>query len=103
MSQHHKTTRQDKKDYTQFRAECADQDLPCWICTGLIDYDAPHDDYQNDARFQRDHFWPASTHPELYYEPTNWRPAHAGCNRDRGNEDVTGGLGILSRQWVPTN
>lgn len=101
MSQHHKSTRQDKKDLAAFRAECATDDLPCWICKGLIDYDAPQDDYKNDDRFQRDHFWPASTHPDLYYDPTNWRPSHAGCNRERGNDDVSGGLGILSRQWVP--
>lgn len=102
MSKHHKSTRQDRADRAKFKAECQAEDRPCWLCGGAIDYDAPHDDYDNDDRYQRDHFFPASTHPELYEDPSNWRPSHAGCNRDRSNDDATGGLGIPSRQWIPT-
>lgn len=103
MSQHHKSTRHDRAARKAYRAECADQDLPCWLCHGAIDYNASWDDWGNNDRFQRDHFYPASTHPELYDDPTNWRPSHAGCNERRGNSDAIGGLGIPSRQWAPAH
>lgn len=83
----------------EFRARCEADRLPCWLCGMGIDYAAPHDDYKNDERFQLDHFHPWSTHPELREDPSNFRPSHAGCNRERSNGSPRPPLGIPSRQW----
>lgn len=93
-------TRRMHKLRDEYKPECAAEDLPCWLCGLPIDYEAPFDDYANDDRFQLDHFYPVSTHPELQEDPTNFRPSHAGCNRDRGNGAPTLGLGILSQQFA---
>lgn len=102
MSQHHNSTRADRIAKKKFKDECKAADLPCWLSGCSIDYDAAWNDFDNPRRFQRDHFFPASTHPDLYYDPSNWRPACAECNEARGNSMAIGGLGIPSRQWVPT-
>ena len=99
MSQHHKTTRADRAAYAEYVIDCKAADAPCWLCAQDIDYEAALDDYSNDDRFQRDHYYPASTHPELYYDRANWRPSHAGCNRERGNGAPMPALGSLSRAW----
>ena len=84
-----KITRQFIKDRAEYRAQCAEENLPCWICgMGHIDYEAPFDDYANDDRF------------ELQHDPSNFRPSAAGCNRTRGNGPPRPGLGILSRAWT---
>lgn len=101
MSQHHNSTRADRIA-KKFKYECAASDLPCWLSGCTIDYDAAWNDFDNPRRFHRDHFFPASTHPDLYYDPSNWWPACAECNEARGNSMAVGGLGIPSRQWVPT-
>lgn len=93
-------TRRQHTQRIQFRAECEEHDRRCWICLIPIDYAAPFDDYTNDDRFQEDHFYPVSTHPELQDDPENKRPSHAGCNRERGNGAPNVGLGTLSREWV---
>lgn len=84
----------------EFRDECRKAGAPCWVCAGEIDYAAPHNDWKNDNRFQLDHYWPVSTHPQLQEDKSNFRASHAGCNRDRGNEAPEGDLGLLSREWV---
>lgn len=85
----------------EFRAQCVEEDAPCWLCGQRnIDYPAPFDDYSNDDRFQLDHYWPVSTHPELQADPANFRASHAGCNRERGNKPPRPGLGIPSQVWV---
>jgi hypothetical protein len=90
-----------KADRAEFRAACAEANLHCWLCSQAIDYDAAHDDYGNDDRFELDHYYPVSTHPELQADPANYRPSHAGCNRARGNDTVTSTLaGTLSRDWT---
>lgn len=83
----------------EFRERSKSANAPCWMCGMPIDYDATADDYKNDDRFELDHFQPWSTHPELREDPTNFRPSHAGCNRERGNGEARPGLGTLSRQW----
>lgn len=73
----------------------------CWICGQPIDYEAAPDDYSNDDRFELDHYYPVSTHPHLQEDPANFRPAHAGCNRTRGNSSNISSLaGTLSRDWT---
>ncbi|MBW9093118.1 hypothetical protein JNB62_05435 [Microbacterium jejuense] len=93
-------TRRQHKQRIEFRAECEANDELCWICGLPIDYDAAHDDYANDDRFQEDHYWPVSTHPHLQDDPDNKRASHAGCNRERGNGAPVVDLGIPSRQWA---
>lgn len=84
-----------------FFVECKAAGLPCWLCDMAIDYDAEPDDYANDSRFQLDHYHPSSTHPELHEDPANFRPSHAGCNRERGNEMPSPSLfGTRSRDWM---
>lgn len=96
-----KTTRQFVKDRAAFRAKCADENAPCWIC-GMdhIDYEAPFDDWTNPDRFELDHYYPVSTHPELQHDPANFRPSSHSCNNDRGNGPPRPGLGTLSRAWT---
>lgn len=96
-----KTTRQFVKDRAAFKAECMEREVPCWLCGQKhIDYEASHLDYQNKDRFELDHFYPVSTHPELQHDPANFRPSAHGCNNARGNEAPRPGLGILSQEWV---
>ena len=94
------STRAGKKSRAEYRDRCAADNLPCWICGMEIDYDAPHDDYRNDERFQVDHFFPVSTHPELQDDPDNYRPSNAGCNRARSDGSPILDLGVPSRAWT---
>lgn len=100
MSQHHKSTRNMRKLKEQFKTESHTANLPCWMCGMPIDYDAPHDDWDNPDRYQLDHYYPASTHPEHYEDPANFRPSHAACNNERSDGAPSAGLGTLSRQWI---
>lgn len=95
-----KTTRAFVKDRAEFKAKCKAENAPCWL-DGMnhIDYDAPHDDYKNDDRFELDHFYPVSTHPELQHDRSNFRASAHGCNNERSNGNPRPPLGILSRQW----
>ena len=101
MSNTHPSTRNMQKVKADKKAEWQAEDAPCWICgQQTIDWDAPHDDYGNESRFEYDHYYPASTHPEFYEDPANGRPSHAGCNRERSNKAPNPSLGSLSREWV---
>ena len=93
-------TRNMHKQRTQFKAECKEADADCWLCNLPIDYEADWNDFGNDNRFQLDHFYPVSTHPELQEDPTHFRPSHAGCNNERSNGAPRADLGILSREWA---
>lgn len=99
MSQHHKSTRRMNMLRDQFRADCAAADAACWLCGQEIPYDVPFDDYANDDRFQLDHFYPVSTHPELAEDRANFRASHCGCNRERSDKAPMPTLGTLSRAW----
>ena len=68
---------------------------PCIICRQKIDYDLPHDDPE---AFTVEHIKPRSTHPHLAFEPSNCAPAHAKCNKSKGNRDQPG-LGVRSKDW----
>lgn len=95
------SSRRFKQLRTKFRQECETENHPCWLCSQPIDYDAAFDDYANDDRFELDHYYPVSTHPELEEDPANFRPSHAGCNNAKSNRTVTGTLaGTLSRDWT---
>lgn len=100
MAKGHKNTRRMHKLRDEFKAECADRGDVCWICTLPIDYSAPGDEFTNDDRFQLDHYFAVSTHPDLQEDPANFRPSHAGCNRDRGAGATRASLGIPSQEWT---
>ena len=100
MSQHHPSTRRMRDAKATFRAECAADDAPCWLCGTSIDYDAAHDDYDNGERFELDHYYPASTHPQHYDDPANFRASHADCNRERSNDAPRPSIGTTSRRWL---
>jgi hypothetical protein len=100
MGKNHINTRRMHVVRKAFRDECEAKNAPCWICNQEIEYAAPHDDYKNDARFQLDHYHPASKRPDLYEVPSNFRPSHAGCNRVRGAEAPRAGLRPPSRDWI---
>lgn len=97
MSVHHKTTRNMQKLKTAFKAECAEADASCWLCGQPIEYEPL--DNTDPSRFELDHYYPVSTHPQHAEDPANFRASHAECNRRRGNKAPAPGLGSLSRQW----
>lgn len=68
----------------------------CWLCGQPIDYTLPHDD---DNAFTVEHIHPRSTHPHLVDDPGNCVPAHARCNKARGNKAYAPSLGSLSEDW----
>lgn len=83
-----------------FRTQSQSANTPCWICLQPIDYDAASDDWGNDDRFQPDHYYPVSTHPQLENDPANLRASHAGCNRDRSNGTPRPPVDRQSRNWL---
>jgi hypothetical protein len=78
----------------RFRAECARRRLPCAACRTSIDYGLrrPHPD-----AFEADHIEPVRDRPELLYELSNLRPAHARCNQSRGADAISGDW--VQPQW----
>ncbi|QOC24828.1 hypothetical protein IC744_16325 [Microbacterium hominis] len=101
MTSARKTTRRFVKDRAEFRARCAEVNAPCWICGERhIDYDAPSDDYTNGDRFELDHYYPVSTHPQLQHDPANFRASTHDCNNERSNGPPRPGLGVLSQAWT---
>lgn len=71
-----------------FKGVARQNNTPCWLCNGKygpIDWNAPP---QTPKAFELDHAQPLSTHPELAYEPTNFRASHSLCNRKRGNTHI---------------
>lgn len=88
----------------RFKEQCAQADAPCWLCGQPIDYTLarldPYTNTVNDDAFELDHLYPRSTHPHLAEDPANFRPSHAGCNRERGNKNPKPGLGATSRTWL---
>lgn len=100
MSRHHSNGRAYRENTKAFREKCESEDAHCWICGLAIDYSIPPERAYEDDAFQRDHYFPASTHPDLYEDVGNWRPSHAGCNRERSNRPPRPALGVLSRRWA---
>lgn len=81
---------------TKFRAHCADQQLPCWLCGKSIDYSLPSD--HHDA-WSLDHVHTVSDRLDLACDPANFRPAHLDCNKRRGNDAPFIRLGAPSESW----
>lgn len=98
MSKHHPNSRNMRKVTAEFFVQCRAADEPCWLCHMAIDYEVEPN--STDQSFNRDHYYPASTHPEHYEDPANFRASHALCNRMRSNNAPRSPLGILSRDWT---
>lgn len=80
----------------EFRAQCADQQLPCWMDGKPIDYDLPSD---HPDSWSLDHAHTVSEFPELALDPANFRPSHLDCNKRRGNSAPFIQLGTPSEDW----
>lgn len=82
-----------------FRAECEENDEPCWLCNQPIDYSVTHEENRDEA-FELDHAYPRKKFPELALDPAGFRASHGRCNNDRGDGLVVAELGVNSRQWL---
>lgn len=84
----------------EYKRDCEQTDLPCWLCQQPIDYtgDGNTDDYA----FHLDHYWPWSTHKELREDPDNFRPSHRLCNITRGDQPPRPPIGNTTRTWFTT-
>ena len=73
---------------------------PCWICGEPIEYRARPG---TPRAWEPDHVRPVNLYPELAYDESNIRPAHASCNRARGKGGRSprgdGTLGKPTRKW----
>ncbi|QXQ14860.1 HNH endonuclease [Skermania piniformis] len=75
---------------------------PCWICGHPIDYTRPYhreDGTCDPDAFTIEHIHPRSTHPHLEHDPGNCVPAHARCNKQRGNRPYHPNLGTPTQDW----
>lgn len=74
-----------------------DPEANCWICRQPIDYvAAPH---STPDSHNLDHFKSVRDYPELQHDPTNFRHSHRKCNRDRGADAPSLGLGEPVPDW----
>lgn len=89
--------RQYQAERAVFRAKCAAEDRPCWICGQPIAYDEP--DSSTDDSFELDHFYPVQTHPHLEMDPGNFMPSNRSCNRSRGTGAPLPPVDNVSRDW----
>jgi 5-methylcytosine-specific restriction endonuclease McrA len=71
---------------------------PCWLCHKSIDY---RTHYRSAFAPQVDHVIPIRLAPERALDTTNWRPAHAHCNKARARRyaDEKCEIGIPSESW----
>lgn len=85
------TSRYYRQARKHFRAQCAQNNRPCWLCGQPIDYTIPwkdpHTGHINDDAFELDHLYPRSTHPEYAEDPGGFRPSHR--SRPATDNDLT--------------
>lgn len=91
-----RSTRRYKSLARTFRAKCADQSRPCWLCGNAIDYGLAS---THPESFCIDHAAAVSRRPDLAEDPANFRPAHRDCNERRGNGEPFIELGAPSEHW----
>ncbi|MGK9222055.1 MULTISPECIES: HNH endonuclease [unclassified Microbacterium] len=86
--------------YRDFRAALKNTwqaaNAPCYLCSQPIDYDGPAGAPNS---FELEHVHPRKTHPELALEPTNARPSHVRCNRNKSTGKANAGIGTTSEAW----
>lgn len=91
-----RSTRRRRVDRAGRKAGWAARNLPCIRCGQPIDYSLPWDARQ---ACTEEHIKPWSTHPHLRDDPTNLGPAHASCNKSRGNRAESPTLGMTGQEW----
>lgn len=92
-----------RKNRAAFKAKHKALRSDCHICRGElgpIDYNAQP---QTPKAFELDHIKPFKTHPQLFYDPGNWAPSHASCNRSRQAKELhsTQPAAQPVSKWVP--
>lgn len=80
-----------------FREQAILERPDCWLCGQEIAYEIS--DPYDDAAFEVDHLYPISKYPELAADPSGFRAAHRGCNRERGSSETVVQLGFTSQDW----
>lgn len=91
----------------RYRAECAARNAPCWLCGRPIDYRLRQRPGRpiDPGTWELDHKERWADAPMLRLEPTNFRPSHMRCNRERehtSNQAVPHqplGLGAPAQTW----
>ena len=96
MGEDRRSTRRRRKLTAARKSSWKRQQLPCVRCGQPIDYELPWDDKQ---AVTEEHIRPWSTHPHLRDDPTNLGPAHADCNKSRGNRNPAPSLGMTGQEW----
>jgi 5-methylcytosine-specific restriction endonuclease McrA len=79
----------------QVKAEGRRRRSCCCICHQEIDYNLAYPDEQSCSV---QHVKSRKSYPHLTWEPSNWEPAHLGCNKAAGISEELG-LGATSEDW----
>lgn len=67
----------------------------CCICEQGIDYSLA---YPHEQSCSVQHVKSRKAYPHLTWEPSNWEPAHLGCNKAAGiGDDLS--MGTTSEDW----
>lgn len=69
----------------------------CWICKARIDYNVQPDSTEDSHNL--DHYFTVDAHPELQEDLSNFRHSHRRCNRQRGKDAPSAGLGDPMPDW----
>jgi 5-methylcytosine-specific restriction endonuclease McrA len=64
---------------------------PCCICRQPIDYTLERTEDSCSVQ----HIRSRKHYPHLTWDPSNWAPAHLGCNKSAGADNGIAGLGLL--------
>jgi hypothetical protein len=80
----------------KFRAVCARNDEPCWLCREPIDYKLT---YPHPLSWSLDHKISVKERPDLLMDWENFAASHLDCNLRRGTDDPAIDLGKPSEDW----
>ncbi len=77
------------------KAEGQRKRTPCCICRMPINYRL---EYPDPDSCSVQHVKSRKHYPHLVWSPSNWAPAHLGCNQSQGAR-ADEGLGVVSEEW----
>ncbi|MDJ1113223.1 hypothetical protein [Microbacterium dauci] len=80
----------------QVKAEGRRRRAPCCICHQPIDYSLASTDPRG-CTVQ--HLKSRKLFPQLTWSPSNWGPAHKGCNESAGDGSDAEDEGVTSSDW----
>ncbi len=80
----------------QVKAEGRRKRTPCCLCHQPIDYSIPSTDPRG-CTVQ--HIQSRKLFPQLTWSPSNWAPAHKGCNESAGDGREASDEGVTSSDW----